>query len=244
MSEKRFNVVCDQVLPLQGVEGDDWDEATARRAVEEAAALEAMKTAGEGKPWCLVAGEWLALLRNARARARRPLPARVTAPVEGTIAGADVDAEIALPADPVQALRLLQMQIRGYELPEALVNERVRLGIDAQYWLGKLAEGRVRPKKLRRPANADQALLWSRRGKLAMALVAEAGWPLLVRRLADRAWAACWLKTVCPPELGPTCDALVQALVAPINKVQECIDLGAGAEAWFRDQEAKEREGD
>ncbi len=239
MSEPQSNAVCRDRLPLQV-----WDETTASNAVFESELLDAMQRADEGKPWALVAGAWHELLRKARERAVRPSPVRATAPVEGTVGGADVSVEAALPSDPVEALRLIQMQIRGYELAGSMLEERLIQGFEAQQWLKKEAERQVPGRPPRVPRNAEQALLWSRRGKLAMALVTEKGWPLLVRRLADRAWAACWLKTVCPPELGPTCDALVQALVAPIRKVQECIDLGVGAEAWFRDQEAKEKEGD
>lgn len=217
MSDEHFNAVCREPLPLQ-----PWTEATAREAVEQATQLDAMRRVGNGDPWRLVAGEWHTLLRTARSRATRAQP----------------------DGDPVEALRLIQMEIRGYELPAAVIEERLRMGIEAQVWLDKRAKLRLPPKEPRRPGSAEQALLGRRRGELAMALVQHEGWPPFVRRLADRAWAAAWLKTVCPPEMGPTCDALVKALEAPIRKVQECIDLGAGAEAWFQEQEAKEKEGD
>jgi len=84
-----------------------------------------------------------------------------------------------------------------------------------------------------------RAVLWRKRAQYAQALVETPGWAVLARRLADRAWAACWLKSTCPPEMAATLDALVQGILAPIRKLQECIDLGACAEAWFQRQEQK-----
>ena len=87
-----------------------------------------------------------------------------------------------------------------------------------------------------------QAPFWREQAERAAKLVATAGWQIIARRIADRAWGVVWLKTVCPPEFGPMLDALAKALVAPIRAIQTCIDRGYSAAAWFQDQETAAKE--
>jgi len=205
---------CSEQLPI-GL----WSQTAAKHATAEATLIEQMLVAGKGAPWRLVLGEWQRLAWASVQRVGRR-------PDEGE--------------DTVATLRERQSEIAGYRLAELVVEERLRLGIDARVHLTGLADkSPPTPGIGLKPKDAEQALLWQQRGRLALTLVETPGWAILSRRLADRAWATSWLKSVCPPELAPTLDALLKGILAPLMKLQQCIDLGACAEAWFRNQEQK-----
>lgn len=235
-------VACKEALPLQA----RWSRPAARRLVAEATLIEQMVRLDDGAPWRMAMGEWLTRVKQARTLAMRPTPVTAEGKAEGRPPGTaktTITFDITLPADPVEALRLLQLQVRGCELPTALVQAICSRGMDAQVQLN--AEDiapPAAPRLWRQPKDLPEAAYWREQAMLAAKLVETAGWDVLMRSIAARMWTVVELKTICPPEMGPFLDALVKAFLAPINAIQKCIDLGYVAEAWFEDQvrEAKE----
>ena len=210
-------VACKEALPFQ-----QWTRDVARHVVAEATLIEQMVRLDEGGPWHMAAVEWQRQLDAARSRVMRPTPASE--------------------ADPVQALRVLQVQVRGYELPTTLVQSVCALSRRAQEYLNAEETKPPAEPSAARPKEMVQATYWREQAQRAAKLVATAGWQIIARRIADRAWGVVWLKTVCPPEFGPMLDALAKALVAPIRAIQTCIDRGYSAAAWFQDQETAAKE--
>lgn len=224
-------VGCKEALPFH-----QWTRDVARRVVAEATLIEQMVRLDGGGPWRMAAAEWQRQLDAARSRVMRP----TRAIAEGTAISADpsIEFDIALPADPVEALRLLQMQVRGYELPTTLLQHMCALSRAAQQYLSAEEIKPPAEPHAARPKDMMEATYWREAAEQATKLVATAGWQIITRRIADRAWGVVWLKTVCPPEIGPMLDALVKALVAPIRAIQACIDRGYSAAAWFQDQKS------
>jgi hypothetical protein len=228
-------VACKEALPFQ-----QWTRDVARRVVAEATLIEQMVRLDDGGPWRMASVEWQRQLDAARSRVMRPTRARA----EATAVSSDPSIEfgIELPADPIEALRVLQMQVRGYELPTTLLQDVCALSRAAQEYLNAEEIKPPAAPSAVRPKNMAQAIYWRDQAERAAKLVATAGWQIITRRIADRSWGVVWLKTVCPPEFGPMLDALAKALVAPIRAIQAYIDRGYSAAAWFQDQETAAKE--
>lgn len=205
-------VACKEALPFQRS-----SRSVDRHLVAEATLLEQMVRLDGGLPWSLAVAQWQKQLEVTRTQAMRS-----TTPEE---------------------LRSLQMQTRGYELATTLVQTLGTLGMQAQGRLNLVADEQedVRP-RVGRPENMVQASHWRTCAEHAGKLVETAGWQVFTRRLAERAWTVVWLKTICPPEIGPMLDALTRALVTPIHVIQTYIDCGYSAAAWFQDQETAAKE--
>lgn len=185
-----------------------------RRLVAEATLLEQMVRLDDGGPWSLAVAQWQKQLEVTRTRAMRPSTA--------------------------EELRVLQMEARGYELATTLVQSLATLGMKAQERLNQ-PEAAL-PRMSGTPQDLGEASRWRTLAEHARKLVETAGWQVLTRRLAERAWTVVWLKTVCPPEVGPMLDALAKALVTPIHAIQTYIDCGYSAAAWFQKQETEAKE--
>lgn len=218
--------VCKEQPPFS-----DWTLESAKHARAEATLLDEMTRKNGGEPWQLILEQWKGMAWAAVNQAGR---------------------RSADGANAVEALRERQAKVQGYRLVESLMDERLYLGRDAAEYLKRAGEREPVPEREREQAlskliaslNAAAALKHRADAQRALTLIETPGWQVFARRLADRAWAVCWLKTVCPPELGPTLDAMVTAILSPIRALETHIRLGMCAEAWFESQEKKAKEGD
>jgi hypothetical protein len=160
--------------------------------------------------WAIVAGAWVAGLER-------------------------VQKELTAQAGTADEIRSVQIQLAGWQLPALLVQERLSLGMEAD---AKLRAKEIPTERAGKPVlkNTD-AILWRKRAAMAAEVVEHPGWQILVRHFVAMDWALVRLKAICPPEAGPTLDAVRKALRAPVRKLDEALDFGIGAEAWFSAQE-------
>jgi len=194
----------------------NWTVASARRAIAETNLLRDLLTSKDGSAHALLVEQ----ARMHQEIERGKTMKQVKGP-EG-----------------VEAVREAQWRLRGFELADQVLRERLRLGVVAGQ---KLAEAeRIGLGTLPTPKDATQAAGWQAEAKRVLALVEKPGWDVLTRRWADVAWTAQWLKSVCPPEMAPLLDALTEGIKATVTAIETKFRQGMGAAAWFQDRRKSE----
>jgi hypothetical protein len=129
-----------------------------------------------------------------------------------------------------------QAEVMGWTTASVVLSERISFGALAAKWTPAEV-----PKQLARPADGMQSSAWRREGEAALRLTEMPGWDILMRRWADMAWSAAWLKTVCPPEAAPVLDAQVRGILGTVQAIEQKIDKLHAAVAWQQEQTAKDR---